>query len=190
MTNNGFSLVPTLTLGGPSVVSTFYVGGRERFSFKPQFRYALDFKPRYYIFVWLYKLFWKENFAMKTVTHLPALSFKPIGTTHEGEEDLWCRPAVFFPVAELLPECKLTPNLNIGIYYFYGKGIESDLNDNTHFISLQDDYKRLPLFGKWHLSANAPMYYLRLDDLGGVYLAPSVSLGKAGVPFSISSAMN
>lgn len=190
VTNNGFSLVPTFTLGDPAVVSTFYIGGKGRFSFEPQFRYALDFKPWSFIFIWRYKLIRKEKFEIKIGTHLPALSFRTIEATHEGEEKSVVQARRFFPVAELLPVWKLTPKLNIGIYYLYGKGIESDLNDNTHFISLQGGYKQLPLFGNWHLSANAQLYYLRLDDLDGVYLAPSVSLGKTGVPFSISSAMN
>lgn len=190
VTNNGFSLVPTFTLGDPAVVSTFYIGGKGRFSFEPQFRYALDFKPWSFVFIWRYKLIRKEKFEMKIGTHLPSLSFRTIEATHEGEQKSVVQARRFFPVAELLPVWKLTPNLNIGIYYLYGKGIESDLNDNTHFISLQSGYKQLPLFGKWNLSINTQLYYLRLDDLDGVYLAPSVSLGKTGVPFSIASAMN
>ena len=40
-TNNGFSLVPTFSLGKPAIITSFSVSGKRRFSFEPQFFYSL-----------------------------------------------------------------------------------------------------------------------------------------------------
>ena len=40
VTNNGFSLVPTFTLGKPALVTILSVSGKRRLSFEPEFRYS------------------------------------------------------------------------------------------------------------------------------------------------------
>lgn len=41
VTNNGFSLIPSFSLGKPATIATLSVGG-ERFSLDPQFRFDLE----------------------------------------------------------------------------------------------------------------------------------------------------
>lgn len=76
VTNNGFSFIPTSSLGKPATIIELSVGGK-RMSFDPQFRFDLDgLKPWSLIFIWRYKLIQTERFQLKPGIHLPAIAFR------------------------------------------------------------------------------------------------------------------
>lgn len=190
VTNNGFALVPTFTLGKPALISTFYIGGKGRFSFEPQFRYALEFKPWSFIFIWRYKLIRKEKFEMKLGTHLPALSYRTIDANHDGEEKSVVQARRFFPVIEIIPVWSVSEKFSLSGFCLYGRGIEKDLPKNGLFIASQANFKHLTLHGKWHLSGNVQFYFLWQEGAQGWYVAPFIAIGREGFPIAISSAMN
>ena len=75
VTNNGFSLIPSFSLGKPALMTEFSMGG-DRFSFDPQFRFDLEgFKPWSFIFIWRYRLVQTERFQLKVGAHLPSIAF-------------------------------------------------------------------------------------------------------------------
>ena len=75
VTNNGFSFIPTCSLGKPATIADLSIGGK-RFSFDPQFRFDLKkLKPWSFIFIWRYKVVQSEKFQLITGVHLPAISF-------------------------------------------------------------------------------------------------------------------
>lgn len=78
VTNNGFSFIPSFTLGKPATVVDLSVGGK-RFSFEPQFRFNLqDVQPWSFVFIWRYKVINTQRFQVSMGTHLPALAFRTI----------------------------------------------------------------------------------------------------------------
>lgn len=85
ITNNGFSFIPSFSLGKPATVADLSIGG-ERFSFDPQFRFDLaGLKPWSFIFIWRYKLIQTEKFQMKVGAHLPAIAFREESLDSGGE---------------------------------------------------------------------------------------------------------
>ena len=63
VTNKGISFIPNLALGKPAIIFDFSVGN-ERFSFDPQFRFALEGKPWSFLFWFRYKIAESINFSL------------------------------------------------------------------------------------------------------------------------------
>ncbi|MBK7870581.1 MAG: hypothetical protein IPJ74_07825 [Saprospiraceae bacterium] len=189
-TNNGFSLVPTFSLGKPAVVTTFNISGKGRFSFEPEFRYSMEFKPWSFIFIWRYKLIEKNKFQLKLGTHLPALNFISGSVIKNGMEQEAIQARRFFPVIEVIPSYKVSTNISLGLYYLYSIGMEKELTKNNHFVSLQPNFNNIPLTKQFYMRFNPQFYYLKLDKQDGFYVASSLTLARENFPFSISTLMN
>lgn len=150
VTNNGFSFIPSFSLGEPAVLTTFAIHGGKRFRFEPEFRYSLAGKPWSFIFIWRYQLVRRERFLLTVGTHLPALSFRTrnIGG---GRADV-IESLRFFPVAEVSPVLTLGKHTKVGLFYLYGHGLEADMKKRTRFVSFRAGFEALPLGGNWRLN--------------------------------------
>lgn len=190
-TNNGFSLIPTFSLGKPAVVTTFFVGSnKRRFSFEPEFRYSMEFKPWSFIFIWRYALVRKEHFQLKLGTHLPALNFVSGPVIKNGVEQEAIQARRFFPVFEVIPNWVIRKNFHLGMYLQYGHGFEKELTQHAYFFSLRPGFNYIPLTKHYYLRFNPQFYYLKLDAHDGIYTAASLTLARRNFPFSISTLMN
>ena len=190
-TNNGFSLVPTFTLGKPAFVTMFNMSGKGRLSFEPEFRYSLeDFKPWSFIFIWRYKLVRQEKFQFSLGTHLPALNFiTPRVVIDSVEQDI-IKARRFFPVIEAIPNYRLSKNFTLSMYCQYGRGMEKEVANNIYFISLRPDFNNIPLSKQFFLRFNTQFYYLKIAKRDGFYVAGGLTLAKRGFPLSVSTFMN
>lgn len=189
-TNNGFSLVPTFSLGEPAVATFLNISGNRRLSFEPEFRYSMKFKPWSLIFIWRYKMVRKERFQLALGTHLPALNFVSGKATLGGVEQDVTRVRRFFPVVEVMPTYKFSKNFNMGIFYLFSVGLEKELTKHNHFVSLQPNFNHIPLSKRYYLRFNPQFYYLKLDESDGIYVAGALTLARQDFPFSISGMMN
>ncbi len=189
-TNNGFSLVPTFSLGKPAVATFLNVRGRGRLSFEPEFRYSMEFKPWSFVFIWRYRLIEKNKFQLKVGTHLPALNFVTGKVIKNGVEQDAIQARRFFPVMEVIPGYAFGKNFRLGLYYLYSVGLEKELTKNNHFVSLQPAFNHIPLAGKFYLRFYPQFYYLKLDQQDGIYVAGNLILARQGIPFSVSAMMN
>ena len=190
VTNNGFSLVPTFSLGEPAVATFFNISGKGRLSFEPEFRYSMKFKPWSLVFIWRYKLVRKEKFQLALGTHLPALNFVSGKATLGGVEQDVIRVRRFLPVVEVIPVYKISENFSLGIFYLFSIGLEKELTRRNHFVSLQPNFNHIPLPKRFYLRFNPQFYYLKLDERPGFYVAGALTLARQGFPFSISGMMN
>lgn len=190
VTNNGFSLVPTFSLGEPAVNTFFNISGKGRLSFEPEFRYSMKFKPWSFVFIWRYKLIEKNKFQFKLGTHLPALNFVSGKATVGGVEQDVIRVRRFFPVVEMIPTYKMSENFSLGIFYLFSVGLEEELTKRNHFVSLQPGFNHIPLTRQFYLRFYPQFYYLKLDESDGIYVAGSLTLTRRNFPFSISAMMN
>ena len=189
-TNNGFSFIPTFSLGAPAVVTTFSISTKKRLSFEPEFRYSMKFKPWSFIFIWRYSLIRKEKFQLKLGTHLPALSFISGPVVKNGITQDAIQARRFFPVVEVIPNWVIRKNIYLGAYAQYGHGLEKELAKHVYFFSLRPSFNHIRLTKQYFLRFNPQFYYLKLDEHDGIYTAAGLTLAKQGFPFSISTLMN
>jgi len=189
-TNNGFSNVPTFSLGKPATVADLSIGGK-KFSFDPQIRFEIEgLKPWSFIFIWRYQLIKSDKWSVKLGAHLPAISFRRQSivvdsvTYEQVFTQRWCTP-------ELTATYQLTKHMNIGTYYLHGIGLEKTGQvSQMNFISLRMGFNNLPLTENWFMGWNPQVYYLTMDELGGFFAAQTISLAHKKIPFSVSTAMN
>ena len=190
VTNNGFSFIPTFSLGKPATIADLSLGGN-RFSFDPQFRFDLNgLRPWSFIFIWRYKAIETEKLLIKPGVHLPAISFRPQTIDINGvmQEQLytqrWLTP-------ELTVTYKLADKISIGTYYIHGIGLEKENQTrHTDFISLRMGFGDLRIGGSWYFRWDPQAYYIRMDDQGGFFTAQAFTLRNEKFPLSLSSLMN
>ncbi len=190
VTNNGFSFIPTFSLGKPAFVSELSVGGK-KFSFDPQFRFDLDgLKPWSFIFIWRYKAINTDKFQMRVGAHLPAISFRERNYVMNGVTKEQLIP-IRFITPELIPTYKLTDKVSLGIYYIWGIGLEKeDQTKNTQFASFRAYLTNIKLTQQVFLKWTPQFYYINLDGTDGIYTAHAITLAHKKFPVSISSTMN
>lgn len=189
ITNNGFSFIPTFSLGEPATILDLSVGGK-RFSFEPQFRFELKgLKPWSFIAIWRYDLIQSEKTKLRLGVHFPAFSYirKTVEINGVMTDIIYTQRWI---TPELIFSTKISEKINIGTYYIHGFGLESKGQvGHTDFISLRMGFN-FPFAEKWNFLWNPQVYYLRMDDLGGFFAAQSLTVGHKKIPVSLSSMMN
>lgn len=188
VTNNGFSFIPSFTLGKPAAIFNLSLGGK-RFSFDPELRFALEGKPWSFIFIWRYKLLNTSKFQLTIGTHLPALSFKTVSVEKNGETLDVIQTQRFLPF-ELTPTYSFSKNISVGMFYLYALGLEKDVAKNTNFISLRSNFSNIKLSKKLRMRLNPQLYFLKADDKDGFYFASGLNLSKTNFPFSLGAMVN
>ena len=186
-TNNGISLIPSFNLGRPAVVFNLSIGN-EKLSFDPQLRFAMEGKPWSFIFWWRYKIIENEKFQMRLGAH-PALSFKEINVIKDGTEMEIIRVRRYL-AGEVAPTFKVSKNISLTPYYLYAYGVENDITKNTHYIALQSSFSNLKLSEQISMSLTPQIYYLKMDNPDGFYVASGISFTKKNFPFSVSAMIN
>jgi hypothetical protein len=189
--NNGFSFVPTFSLGKPAVQTGFNISRNRRFSFHPQFWYSmLDYKPWSFIFIWRYKLVKKGKFEFVLGTHAPAINFRSATVTENGVVKEVIKARRFYPALEIIPVYHIKKDISLGIYYLFGTGIEKEVNSKNHFLSIRPDFNNIPLTKQVYLRFNPQFYYLRIGDLDGFYTAAGLTLAHRKYPLSVGTMTN
>lgn len=190
-TNNGFSLVPTFSLGKPALMTNLSIRGKGRLSFEPMFWYsALDFKPWSFIFVWRYKVVKREKFNFAVGTHLPAINFITASVAKNDVTQDIIEARRFFRVAELMPGYRFNKYFSLNAYILYGKGLDKSASAANTFVSLRPDVDHIRLGEKFFFRLNPQFYYLKINKNDGFYTAASLTLAHKEWPFSISTMAN
>lgn len=187
VTTKGLSTFPNLTLGKPAAVFDLSVGG-EKFRFEPTLRFGLNGKPWSFILWFRYEALKTKNFQLKLGAH-PAYSFKSITVTHNETTKEILRAQLYF-ASELSPVFKIGKNISLGPYYIYARGLEKDIVRNANFIAFRTNFSNISLSEKYFMRLMAQTYYLKLDDIAGLYVNTNLSLNRRNFPFSVSTTMN
>jgi hypothetical protein len=188
VTNNGFSFIPTFTLGKPATIINLAVGGK-RFSFEPELRYSLEGKPWSFIFIWRYKLLNTNKFLFTVGSHLPALNFRTVPVVANGVTGDLIMTQRFLPF-ELTPTFLLSKNVSISMFYLYALGLQKNQTRHTNFLSLRSNITNIKISNQLYMRFNPQVYYLQMDNNDGFYFASSLALAKRNFPLSIASTMN
>ncbi len=186
-TNNCISLIPTFSLGKPAVMFDMSMG-KGKFSFEPQFRFALDTKPWGFIFWWRYKLLQTNKFAINIGAH-PSLNFRTETDSVNGvaKEVIVTRRYV---AAELSPNYLLSKNISIGMYYLYSHGIDEGTIKNTNFLTINSNFSNIKITNRFFMRFTPQFYYLKLDKQDGYYFTSAFTLAKRNFPLSVSAIIN
>ena len=187
VTNNGISLLPTFTLGKPAAIFDLNLAGK-RFSFEPQFRFALEGKPWSMIFWWRYKLVQSPKFNVKIGAH-PAIAFKKTNVLLNNRPRQVLLPQRYL-AGEIAPSYAISKGTTIGVYALYSKGLEPESIKNTSFITLNAGFSNIRLGNGFRLRVNPQVYHLQMDKQGGYYITSTFTVTKKNSPFSFSSIMN
>jgi hypothetical protein len=187
VTNSGISVIPTFTLGKPAIIFDLIVR-KNKFSFEPQFRFAIeDFKPWSFIFWLRYKIAESQKFKMGAGVH-PSTVFGNTLITTNGvtKEAITVRR---FWAGDLSPTFLLSKNVSVGVYYLHSIGL-ADATKNTNFVALSGSFTNIKLGGDYFMKAFPQVYYLNLDEKEGYYVTSTFMIGKKNFPLSLASIVN
>ncbi|MDR8390461.1 hypothetical protein NC796_04860 [Aliifodinibius sp. S!AR15-10] len=186
--NEGISTVPSLALGEPAAIFNLSIG--KRFRFEPELRFSLEGKPWSFLFWFRYDIVNHDKFSFRIGAH-PAYSFRTvpalIDETNQYEEIIEARR---FLAGDLNTSYSVTENFDVGFYYLGGHGFESSVPDQTHYLSLYSSIPNISLFNDLYMNLRPQVYYLKIDEIDGFYVASSIALGMIDIPFTFSTTIN
>jgi hypothetical protein len=189
ITNNGFSFIPAFSLGKPAAIFSFNINGGKRFSFDPEFRFALkDGRPWSFIFIWRYKLVNQKKFQATLGAHFPAVPFRVLA--YQNSPDIKNTLAVsrVMPI-EFTPNIVINKNNSISLFCLYAKGLSDDAVNNTNVVMLRS-ISNISLSKNITFRINPQLFYLRLDNKKGNYFASNFTLLSKKTPFYLGSSFN
>lgn len=189
LTNNGFSFIPAFSLGKPAAIFNLNINGGKRFSFDPEFRFALkDGRPWSFIFIWRYKLINQKRFQATLGSHFPAVPFRVLAyeTTPDVKNTLAVSRVIPF---EFTPNIIINKNNSVSLFCLYAKGVSDDATNHTTVFMLRS-VSNIPLSKNTNLRINPQLFYLKLDKVEGTYLATNFTLSSPKTPFFIGTSFN
>jgi len=184
---NGFTPIPTFSLGRPALITNFYIT-KKRFSFDPQVLLSWDGKPWIVSYQFRYMAMAKKKFILRT-GFSTGLSFNTLSVTNNNiTTDLMTSNR--FGNLEILSNYKVSKRFSIGTYYIVGQYLEKNLPGYINFLALHTSFSKLKL--SKHIVGNfSPMvYYLNQIGFDGFYTSGTVSVAHDEYPFSLSFQYN
>jgi hypothetical protein len=183
-TNNGISLIPTFSLNDPAILFNLSIG-KGRLSFEPDIRFALEGKPWSFLFWWRYRVR-SDKFLLTLGAH-PAMNFRTQISPIDGSEIIVTRR---FLAGELAPNYLVSKNTSVGFYYLYSRCFDKGAAKNTHFITVNSNFRNIKLGNQFFAQLIPQFYYLRQDGVDGIYFTSTFALAKKNFPFSVQSIIN
>lgn len=188
ITQNGFSFIPSFSLGKPAIIFEPSIGNK-RMSFEPQFRFALEGKPWSFIFIYRYKVIDSNKFSLQIGGHIPALIFSTQNVLRNGVADDVIASQRFLAV-ELTPNYTLSKNISIGMYLLRGHGFDKGGTQDSYYAGLRSTIANIGLGKRISLRCNPQVYYLKTDDIDGVYVTNTLTLSMQNFPLAVSNIVN
>lgn len=187
LTNNGISIIPTFSLNAPATLFNFSIR-KNRLSFDPDIRLALDGRKGGMLFWFRYKFIQQKKFNLSAGIH-PAYNFA-LRTITESGKTWQITQARRFIAYEIAPSFVLSKHLSVGPYLLRGMGLQKDGPISTVFLAFNTNISNLALGSHVRFSWTPQFYYLYLDKKEGFYMANILRLSHTKSPFSLQSVMN
>jgi hypothetical protein len=187
LTNNGISIIPTFSLNAPATLFNFSIR-RNRLSFDPDVRLALDGRKGGMLFWFRYKFIQDKKFNLSAGLH-PAYNFALRSITESGKT--WeITQARRFIAYEIAPSFVVSKHISVGPYLLRGMGLQKDGPVSTVFLAFNTNISNLAVGKNLRFSWTPQFYYLHLDAKDGFYMANILRLSHTKSPFSLQSVMN
>lgn len=187
VTNNGISIIPTFTLGKPAAILDLSIG-TSKLTFEPEFRVSLEGKPWSFVFWGRYKVYKSEKFSLNIGAH-PSYVFKTIPLTKDGITSSYIVTQRYVGT-EVVPTYHVSKDLTLGMYYLYGHGIDSGTIKNTHFVTVNTTISNIEVSNNLRMKISPQLYYLRMNDVDGIYTSTSFTVSKVDNPIAVSLFFN
>jgi hypothetical protein len=187
ITNNGFSFIPAFTLEEPATSLDIQLKWK-RFSIEPQFQYSLEGKPWSFVFFYRYKTLMKNKYLLTLGSHLPALAF----VTEDISSDEGQRTRIVadrIVAGEIINTFVVNPKVIVGLYYIYSRGVQTETLQNGHYLSFNATFPKIRLSEQINMIFSPQVFYLRLDERDGFYVAANLNIAKSDFPVSFGSTM-
>ncbi len=189
ITNNGFSFIPSFSLGKPAAIFNLNINGGKRFSFDPEFRFSLlDGKPWSFIFIWRYKIINQQKYQLTAGTHLPAIPFRTLAYQTSPIKETMASSRVI-PI-EINQNIVLSKKISLSLFYLYAKGVSDDAIKTTNFINLRGLLSNIKLSKHLSFRFNPQLFYLQMDKKDGFYFASNIVILSNKTPFYLGSTIN
>jgi hypothetical protein len=183
VTDNGISIIPTFSLNKPALLVN-PVLAKGRLSFEPALSFSLQGKPWQFLFWFRYKVIDHEKFKIRIGAH-PSLNWVDETTTTDSISQTH-RVDQHYAALEVVPNYFITDNINIGIYYLFGKGLQPDAIKTTHFVTFNANFSNIKLSKQFFLAITPQVYYLYVPSQHGFYCTANVTLNKEKMPLSFA----
>lgn len=187
-TQNGFSIIPSFSLGKPAIILEPSIGNK-RMSFEPQFRFAMTGKPWSFIFIYRYKIIDRKKFSMQLGGHIPAINFNTQTATINGVSEEIMESKRFL-AAELITNHVIADHVSMGLYLLRGHGYNNTGIKDSYYAGFRITFSQLNISKQLYVQLNPQLYYLRIDDKDGVFLTNTLNLRVRNFPFSFASIFN
>jgi len=185
--NNGVSIIPSLTLGRPALLFDLSLSGK-RFSFEPMLRFEMNGKPWTFVFWGRYKVIKDKRFTL-SVGGYPAFIFRERTVKVNGREETMFVIQRFL-AAEVVPNYKISNRLSMGLYYLRGHGLNPIPPYNSTYFAFNTVISGVPVGGGFNMRINPQLFYLKVDDDSGTYATSNVTLSKPGFPIGFQGFVN
>lgn len=188
VTQNGFSFIPSFSLGKPAVILEPSIGNK-RWSFEPQLRFSLEGKPWSFIFIYRYKMRPDKKFQLQIGGHIPALIFTTQSVIRSGAtEDIIVTNR--FLAAELIPDYVISKKVRLGMYLLRGHGFDEGGVKDSYFAGIRSQFSNVEILKSVNIRLIPQVYYLKTDNKDGFYATNTLLLAYKRFPISISSIVN
>ena len=192
VSNNGFSLIPLFSLGEPATVIDLSFGN-DRLSFDPSFSFELNgLKPWILDFRWNYKIIKQEKYLVNLGLFLPGLFFR--NTTFEKNGDQLEGVFIWRSIVSTLNlSYSFSDKFSLGIFYFRPFPIEQiDPNQPRRgsVLSIKSSLRNLKISESIKINWNPELYFPKIDEKSGIFVAQNILIEFKNFPLSISSNMN
>lgn len=187
VTNNGFSNIPSFSLGKPATIINLTVG-RKRTSFEPELRFSLEGKPWSFLFWLRHKVILRPKYQLSVGIH-PGFNFRYEDAVIKGVESNYIVTRRYL-TEELNQNFVVSKQMSISLYYMYGRGIDVGTTKNTHYLSLRAAFSNLKIAENIMVRLNPQVFYLKMDDKDGFFAAASLGIMKKNWPISIGAMMS
>ncbi|WP_298354661.1 hypothetical protein [Runella sp.] len=187
VTNNGFSNIPSFSLGKPATIINLTVGGK-RTSFEPELRFSLEGKPWSFLFWLRHKVIRRPKYQLSVGVH-PGFNFRYEDAVIKGVESNYIVTRRYL-TEELNQNFVVNKQVSMSLYYMYGRGIDVGTTKNTHYLSLRAAFSNLKITKDITGRLNPQVFYLKTDDKEGFFVAASLGIAKKNWPISIGAMMN
>lgn len=187
VTNNGFSNIPSFSLGKPATIINFTVGGK-RTSFEPELRFSLEGKPWSFLFWLRHKIILRPKYQMSVGIH-PGFNFRYEDAIIKDIASNYIVNRRYL-TEEWNQNFIINKYISTSLYYMYGRGIDVGTTKNTHYLSLRAAVSNLKITKEVSLRINPQIFYLKTDARDGFFVASSFGIYKKNCPISIGAIVN
>jgi hypothetical protein len=187
LTNNGFSIIPSFSLNSPAIVSTISFR-KQRFSFDPDIRVALDAKNGGFLWWFRYKLIDKKKFGFRVGTH-PAFTLIKRQDTENGKTTE-ITEMLRFIAFEAVPSYQFNDHFGVSAVYLQGNALQKTGPQQTRVLFLNTAFTNIGLNKNLYLNVFPSVFFLNTDGYQGSYLTATVAVGHKKSSFSLQSTIN